>query len=56
MRIFEFGAFLMGLSAVFGYLNLRLPHTISLVVIALMPRVAANIVAPPRCIIAPSMA
>ena len=38
MSIFEIGAFLIGLSASFGYLNyryLRLPHTIGLVVIAL---------------------
>ena len=38
MSIFEIGAFLIGLSAAFGYLNyryLRLPHTIGLVVIAL---------------------
>jgi len=38
MSIFEIGAFLIGLSAVFGYLNhkyLRLPHTIGLVMIAL---------------------
>ena len=38
MSIFEIGAFLIGLSAVFGYVNdqiLRLPHTIGLVMIAL---------------------
>ena len=38
MSIFEIGAFLIGLSAVFGYLNhryLKLPHTIGLVMIAL---------------------
>jgi len=38
MTIFEIGAFLIGLSAVFGYINhtmLRLPHTIGLVIIAL---------------------
>ncbi len=38
MSIFEIGAFLIGLSAIFGYINhkvLRLPHTIGLVVIAL---------------------
>lgn len=38
MSIFEIGAFLIGLSAFFGYLNHRffgLPHTIGLVVIAL---------------------
>ena len=38
MSIFEIGAFLVGLSALFGYLNhrfLRLPHTIGLVMIAL---------------------
>ncbi len=39
MSIFEIGAFLIGLSAVFGYINhkfFRLPHTIGLVVIALV--------------------
>lgn len=39
MSIFEIGAFLIGLSAVFGYLNykvLKLPHTIGLVMIALV--------------------
>ena len=38
MSIFEIGAFLIGLSAVFGYMNhrfLRLPHTVGLVVMAL---------------------
>ena len=38
MTIFEIGAFLVGLSAVFGYVNyrfLKLPHTIGLVIIAL---------------------
>ena len=38
MSIFEIGAFLIGLSAIFGYLNhryLKLPHTVGLVVIAL---------------------
>ena len=38
MTIFEIGAFLIGLSAVFGYINhqvLHLPHTIGLVMIAL---------------------
>ncbi len=38
MSIFEIGAILIGLSALFGYLNhkfLKLPHTIGLVVIAL---------------------
>ncbi len=38
MTIFEIGAFLIGLSAIFGYVNyryLRLPHTIGLVMIAL---------------------
>ena len=38
MTLFEIGAFLIGLSALFGYLNhrfLHLPHTIGLVVIAL---------------------
>ena len=43
MSIFEIGAFLIGLSAVFGYLNhkfLRLPHTIGLVMIALAASLA----------------
>ena len=43
MSIFEIGAFLIGLSAIFGYLNyrfLRLPHTIGLVVIALAASLA----------------
>ena len=43
MSIFEIGAFLVGLSAVFGYLNhryLRLPHTIGLVMIALAASLA----------------
>jgi CPA1 family monovalent cation:H+ antiporter len=38
MSIFEIGAFLIGLSAFFGYINhrfLRLPHTVGLVVMAL---------------------
>lgn len=38
MSIFEIGGFLIGLSALFGYINyrfLRLPHTIGLVMIAL---------------------
>ncbi|MDH3588812.1 MAG: sodium:proton antiporter [Gammaproteobacteria bacterium] len=38
MSFFEIGAFLIGLSALFGYINhqvLRLPHTIGLVMIAL---------------------
>ena len=38
MSIFDIGAFLVGLSALFGYINhrfLKLPHTIGLVVIAL---------------------
>jgi CPA1 family monovalent cation:H+ antiporter len=38
MSIFDIGAFLIGLSALFGYLNhryLKLPHTIGLVMIAL---------------------
>lgn len=38
MSIFEIGAFLIGLSAVFGYINhryLKLPHTVGLVMIAL---------------------
>lgn len=43
MSIFEIGAFLVGLSALFGYLNhryLRLPHTIGLVLIALAASLA----------------
>lgn len=47
MSIFEIGAFLIGLSAVFGYLNhkvLRLPHTIGLVLIALAASMAAILV------------
>ena len=43
MSIFEIGAFLVGLSAVFGYLNhrfLRLPHTVGLVMIALAASLA----------------
>ena len=43
MSIFEIGAFLIGLSALFGYVNhklLRLPHTIGLVVIALAASLA----------------
>ncbi len=38
MSVFEIGAFLIGLSALFGYINhryLRVPHTIGLVLIAL---------------------
>jgi len=38
MSFFEIGAFLIGLSALFGFLNhryLKLPHTIGLVMIAL---------------------
>ena len=38
MSIFEIGAFLIGLSAIFGYINQRflgLPHTVGLVVMAL---------------------
>ena len=38
MSLFEIGAFLIGLSALFGYINhryLRVPHTIGLVLIAL---------------------
>jgi CPA1 family monovalent cation:H+ antiporter len=38
MTVFEIGAFLIGLSALFGYLNqrfLRVPHTIGLVLMAL---------------------
>ena len=43
MSIFEIGAFLIGLSAVFGYINhqvLHLPHTIGLVMIALAASMA----------------
>ena len=57
MSIFEIGAFLIGLSAIFGYLNhkvLRLPHTIGLVVIQQIladdfrPSLAWNVVASRR--------
>ena len=47
MSIFEIGAFLIGLSAVFGYLNhryLRLPHTIGLVMIALAASLAVILI------------
>jgi len=47
MSIFEIGAFLIGLSAVFGYLNhkvLHLPHTIGLVLIALVASVMTIVV------------
>jgi CPA1 family monovalent cation:H+ antiporter len=43
MSVFEIGAFLIGLSAAFGYLNhrfLHLPHTIGLVMIALAASLA----------------
>ena len=43
MSLFEIGAFLIGLSALFGYINhqyLRAPHTIGLVVIALAASLA----------------
>lgn len=43
MSIFEIGAFLIGLSAFFGYMNhrfLRLPHTVGLVVMALAASLA----------------
>jgi CPA1 family monovalent cation:H+ antiporter len=43
MTFFEIGAFLIGLSAVFGYINhkvLRLPHTIGLVMMALAASLA----------------
>lgn len=43
MSIFEIAAILIGLSALFGYLNyrlLQLPHTIGLVVIALAASLA----------------
>ena len=43
MSIFSIGAILIGLSALFGYINhkfLRLPHTIGLVVIALVASLA----------------
>ena len=43
MNVFQIGAILIGLSALFGYLNhrfLRLPHTIGLVVIALAASLA----------------
>ncbi len=40
MSLFEIGAFLIGLSALFGYINhryLRAPHTIGLVLIEPSP-------------------
>ena len=43
MSLFEIGAFLIGLSALFGYINhryLRAPHTIGLVLIALAASLA----------------
>ena len=43
MSIFEIGAFLIGLSAIFGYINQRflgLPHTVGLVVMALAASLA----------------
>ncbi len=47
MSIFEISAFLIGLSAVFGYLNhkiLHLPHTIGLVLIALTASIITIVV------------
>ena len=47
MSIFEIGAILIGLSALFGYLNhkfLKLPHTIGLVVIALAASLAVIVI------------
>lgn len=58
MSVFEIGAFLIGLSAVFGFLNhkvLRLPHTIGLVMIALLASlviIAMEIVNPSTSILA----
>jgi len=52
MTIFEIGALLLGLSATFGFINhkvLKLPHTIGLVIIALLASgvtIAADIVFP----------
>ena len=47
MSLFEIGAFLIGLSAFFGYINhryLRAPHTIGLVLIALVASLAMLLV------------
>jgi monovalent cation:H+ antiporter, CPA1 family len=47
MTAFEIGAFLIGLSAFFGYLNhhyLRVPHTIGLVLIALAASVSLIVI------------
>ena len=47
MSVFEIGAFLIGLSAVFGYLNhryLKLPHTVGLVMIALVASLAVILI------------
>ena len=47
MSLFEIGAFLIGLSALFGYINhryLRAPHTIGLVLIALVASLAMLLV------------
>ena len=47
MSLFEIGAFLIGLSALFGYINhqyLRAPHTIGLVVIALAASLALLVI------------
>ena len=47
MSLFEIGAFLIGLSALFGYINhryLRAPHTIGLVLIALAASLALLLV------------
>jgi CPA1 family monovalent cation:H+ antiporter len=47
MSVFEIAAFLVGLSAVFGYLNyrfLKLPHTIGLLLIALVASLALIVI------------
>ena len=47
MSLFEIGAFLIGLSALFGYINhryLRAPHTIGLVLIALAASLALLVI------------
>ena len=47
MTVFEISAFLIGLSALFGYLNhqyLRVPHTIGLVLMALAASVTVIVI------------
>ena len=51
MSIFTIGAILVGLSALFGYINhrfLHLPHTIGLVVIALCASLSEENVTNPK--------